>query len=89
MKSFIAKAQLSYHPIIWINYSRKLGIEIDRMHEKTLRVLHNNKVTCVKLFAVNKSVRIHTGNVLVLVTEISSITIYYERKFPNGLSWCL
>ena len=86
MKPFVAIAQLSYCPLMWMNHSRKLSNEIDGMHERALRVLHSNKFTCKKLFIVNKSVRIHSRNLQILLTEISTITIYYVWRFPNGRS---
>ena len=44
LKAFIG-SQFSYCPLIWMNHSRTLNNKINRIHERSLRVVYNDKKT--------------------------------------------
>ena len=44
MKAFIS-SQFSYCPLIWMNHFRTLNNKINRIHERQLRVVYNDKKT--------------------------------------------
>ena len=49
MKNFVSP-QFSYCPLIWMNHSRTLNNKINRIHERSLRVVyHDKKATFKKL----------------------------------------
>ena len=69
MKVFIS-SQFSYCPLIWMNHSRTLNNKINRIHERSLRVVYNDKaVTFKELLDKDKAVSIYTKNLQILVTD--------------------
>ena len=69
MKVFIS-SQFSYCPLIWMNHSRTLNNKINRIHERSLRVVYDNKaVTFQELLDKDKAVSIYTKNLQILVTD--------------------
>ena len=75
MKAFISP-QFSYCPLIWMNYSTTLNNKINRIHERSLRVVYNNKKATFKgLLDKEKAVSIHTRNLQILVTEMFKVKI--------------
>ena len=72
-KAFIS-SQFSYCPLIWMNHYRKLNNKINRIHERSRRVVYNDKkVTFKELLDKDKAVSIHTRNLKILVTEMFKV----------------
>ena len=70
MKAFVI-SQFNYCPLVWMFHSRKLRHRINSMHERALRVTHQNyQATFLQLLQKGKSVTIHQRNLQVLSTEI-------------------
>ena len=62
MKTFVS-SQFNYCPLIWINHSRTLNNKINRIHERLLRVVYNDKkATFDELLDKEKVVNIQTRN---------------------------
>ena len=75
MKNFISP-QFNYCPLIWMNHSRTLNNKINRIHERSLRVVCNDKnFTFKELLDKDKAVSIHTRNLQILVTEMFKVKI--------------
>ena len=75
MKAFIS-SQFSYCPLIWVNHSRTLNNKINRIHERSLRVVYNyKKVTFKELLDKDKAVSIHKRNLQIHVTEMFKVKI--------------
>ena len=75
MKAFI-RSQFSYCPFTWMNHSKTLNNKINRMHERSLRVVYNYKnFTFKDLLDKDKAVSIHTRNLQILVTEMFEVKI--------------
>ena len=75
MKVFIS-SQFSYCPLIWMNHSRTLNNKINRIHERSLRVVCNDKnFTFKELLDKDKAVSIPTRNLQILVTEMFKVKI--------------
>ena len=75
MKAFIS-SQFSYCPLTWMNHSRTLNNKINRIHERSLRVVCNNKnFTFKELLDKDKAVSIPTRNLQILVTEMFKVKI--------------
>ena len=63
--------QFSYCPLVWMCYSRTLNNKINRLHERCLRQIYNDKhSTFHELLEKDCSVSIHTRNLQFLVTEM-------------------
>ena len=78
MKAFI-ESQFGYCPLIWMFHSRKLNNRINRIHERALRIVYEDKdSTFLELLEKDKSFKIHDRNLQKLATEL--------YKVKNGLS---
>ena len=81
MKTFI-ESQFNYHPIIWMFHSRTLNNKINRLHERTLRIVYSDyKSSFCELLEKDKSFSIHHKNIQSLAIEI--------YKFFHNLSPCI
>ena len=70
MKAFIA-SHFSYCPLMWMFHSRELNNKINRIHERSLRLVYSDKTsTFQKLLDKDKTVSVHHRNIQVLPTEI-------------------
>ena len=75
----IIKSQFSYCPLIWMFCSRSLNNLINRIHERALRLIHNDHVSTFQdILEITKEKTIHQNNLECLAKEIN--------KFLNGLS---
>ena len=65
-------SQFSYCPLIWMFHSRAMEHRINRIHERTLRLIYPNQhqLTFKELLGKNKTVSIHLRNSQTLATEI-------------------
>ena len=78
MNSFF-RSQFNYCPLIWMCHSRTNNRKINRLHERCLRIIYNDKQSSfIKLLEKDNSVSIHQKNQQMVATEMS--------KVSNGLS---
>ena len=70
MKSFIT-SQFSYCPLIWMFHSRAINSQINRIHERALRIVYMDHILPFEeLLIKSGSVTIHIRNLQLLVTEV-------------------
>ena len=63
-------SQFSYFPLVWMCHSRTLNNRMNKLHERCLRVIYDDKKsTFQKLLDKDKSVLIHNRNLQLLATE--------------------
>ena len=73
MRSFIM-LQFSYCPLIWMCHSRTSNNQINKLHERALRLVYNDKSSSFReLLERDHSVTIHERNIQVLLTEIFKV----------------
>ena len=73
------RSQCNYCPLIWICHSRTNNRKINRLHERCLRNIFNDKQSSfIKLFEKDNPVSIHQRNLQILAIEMF--------KVSNGLS---
>ena len=78
MNSFF-KTQFNYCPLIWMCHSRENNRKINRLHERCIRTIYNDKQSPFnELLEKDGSVSIHEQNLHVLATQM--------YKISNGLS---
>ena len=67
-------SQFSYCPLTWMFHSRKLNNKIDRLHERCLRVVCNDRLSSFEeLLNKDNSVSIHHRNLQCLVIEMFKV----------------
>ena len=81
MKTFI-ELPFGYCPLVWMFHSRGINNNINWIHEKVLRITHNNKSSSFQdLLSKGNSVTIHHRNIRTLAIE--------TFKLLHGLSTSL
>ena len=81
MKSFI-QSQFGYCPLVWMFHSRNLKNRINKIHEKSLRLVYNDNVSSFnKLLDTDKSLTIHDRNLQELAIEIFKVLNGLSPKF--------
>ena len=67
-------SQFSYCPLTWMFHSRKLNNKINRLHERCLSVVYNDRLsTFEELLNKNNSVSVHHRNLQCLATEMFKV----------------
>ena len=70
MKAFIS-SQFGYCPLVWMFCSRRLDNRINRIQERTLRIVYNDKSSSYhELLEKDSSVSIHCRNLQVLAGDL-------------------
>ena len=68
-------SQFNYCPLIWMFHSHANNNKINRLHERCLRIIYNDKTTSFEdLLEKDSSVSIHDRNLQVLATEMFKVT---------------
>ena len=63
-------SQFSYCPLVWMCHSRTNNNKINRLHERCLRIVYNDKQSFNELLKKDGSVSIHMRNIQILATEM-------------------
>ena len=80
MNSFFS-SKFSYFPLPWMCHGRTVNSKIDKLHERCLRVIYNDKKSSFKeLLETDKSVPIHIKNLQVLATGMFKV---YRNISPS------
>ena len=83
MNSF-SITQFSYCPLVWVCHSRLMDNEINRLHEKCLRIVYSDKtLSFEELLDKDGSVTILKRNLQVLATEMFKV---YRNLSPNNVA---
>ena len=78
------KSQFNYCPLIWMCCNRPLNNKIDRLHERSLRIIYSDKTSYFsELLEKDGSVSIHYQNIGQLTIEISRCQKVYVLKLRN------
>ena len=73
MQSLII-SQFGYFALIWMNYNPCLNSNINRVHERALRIVYRDKKQTFKeILEKDNSVNVHVKNLQVLVTEMYKV----------------
>ena len=73
MNAFVI-SQFNYCPLIWMFHNRALNNRINKIHERALRLVYQNKnLSFSELLELDNAVTIHQRNLQVLVTEIFKV----------------
>ena len=89
MKAFI-ESQFGYCPLLWMFHSRALNNKIDKLHERSLRILYKgNYDTFSDLLKKDNSFSIHQRNLQKLVIEMFKVRngmspLFMKEIFPTS-----
>ena len=72
------KAHFNYCPIVWMFHSRSLNNKINRLHERSLRIIYDRRSGFEELLVKNNSVSVHLNNIHTLAIK--------KYKVVNGIS---
>ena len=85
VKAFIL-SQFSYYPLVWMCHSRTLDNKINKLHERALRLVYDDKQsTCEELLNINKSITIQNRNLQVLATELYKVHYGLAPELMNDI----
>ena len=78
--------QFSYCPLIWLCHCRNVNSKINKLHERFLQIVFNDKNSSFKeLLETDKSLPVHIKNLQVLATEMfkvyRNISLSIVRQF--------
>ena len=78
------KSQFNYCPTIWMFHNRSLNNKINRLHERCLRIIYNDKHSNFEeLLNKNNSVSIHDNNVHALAIEMYKVANSMSPEIMN------
>ena len=70
MNAFI-NSQFGYNPLVWMLHSRILNNRINRIHERTLRIVYSDKTSSyIQLLEKGDAVTVHHRNLRALAIEL-------------------
>ena len=79
-------SQFNYCPVIWMCHSRALKNKINRLHERCLRIIYNDKTsTFNELLEKDNSVSIHYRNIQALAIEMHKVANGMSPEIVNGI----
>ena len=85
MKAFII-SQFSYCPLIWMCHSRTLNNKINKLHERALWLVYDNRQsTFEELLNIDVSVTIHHRNLQVLATDLYKVHYGLVPELMNDI----
>ena len=73
MKAFI-QSQFGYCPLVWMFCNRTINARINRIHERSLRIVYNEyESTFYELLTTDNLFTIHNRNIQTLAIEIYKV----------------
>ena len=83
MKGFIA-SEFGYCPLAWTYHCRKLNGRINKLHERTLRIVYQDYASpFIEFLDKDNSTTIHNRNIELLATELLKIRNRLSPLFMN------
>ena len=85
MKAFI-QSQFGYCPLIWMFHSRKLNNLINRIHERSFRIVYQEKCSSFEeQLCKDNYFTVHECNVQYLAIELFKVKNSISPKFMNDI----
>ena len=80
------KSQFNYCPAVRIFHNRSLNDKINRLHERCLRIIYNDKHSNFEeLLVKDNSVSIHHNNIHTLAIEMYKVVNGMSSEIMNGI----
>ena len=78
------KSQFNYCPLVWMCCNRSLNTKINRLHERCLRIVYNDKKSNFnELLVKDGSVSIHHQNLQKLAVEMFKVSTGLSPEIVN------
>ena len=85
LKAFIM-SQISYCLLVWMNHSKTLNNEINKLHERALRLAYDDRQSIFEeLLNIDKSITIYHRNLQVLATEFYKVHHGLATELMNDI----
>ena len=68
-------SQFNSAPLIWMFCQKNLYLQVEKIHHKTLRIIHQSNATYRDLLECNGSTSFHQRHLRFLLTEIYKSTV--------------
>ena len=81
----IIKSQFAYCPLVWMFCFRQSNNLINKVHERALKLIHQDNCNCQTLLEKQHDFLIHQRNLQVLMTEIYKIVNGIAPPIMNSL----
>ena len=73
LESFV-KSQFSYCPLVWMFSSRAMNVRINKLQERSLRILYrDDESTFEELLVKDNSITVHDQNIKLLALEMFKV----------------
>ena len=77
-------SQFSYAPVVWMFHNRKLNNHINRIHERSVRIVYQaHNSTFEELLAKDGSFKIHDLNLQRLVIDVFKVKMNLAPEIMN------
>ena len=85
MKAFIA-SEFGYCPLVWMFHSRKLNSRVNKLHERTLRIVYQDYASSfTELLEKDNSTTMHSRNIQLLATELFKVNNKMSPPLVNEI----
>ena len=85
MKAFIA-SEFGYCPLVWTFRSRELNSQVNKFHERALRIVYQDYVSSfAELLEKDNSTTILNTNIQLLATELFKVNMGFLPHFMNEI----
>ena len=85
MKAFIV-SEFGYCLLVWMFYSRKLNIKVNKLHERALRIFYQDySSSFTELREKDNSTTIHNRNIQLLPNELFKLKNELSPPFMNEI----
>ena len=85
MKAFIA-SKFGHCPLVWMFHSRKLNFQVNKLHERALRIVYQDYVSSfTELLEKYNSTTKHNKNIQLLATELLKVKNGLPPPFMNEI----
>ena len=83
------RSQFSYCPLVWMCHSRTLNDKINRLHERCLRIVYNDKLSSFQnLLDQDRSVSVNTRSLHTLAIEMYKVSKSIAPKIFADIFSC-
>ena len=85
MKAFIA-SEFGDCPLVWIFNSRKLNNQVNKLHERALRIVYQDYASSfIELLEKENSTATHNRHIQLLATELFKVKNGLSPRFMNKI----